>query len=146
MLEVINARVEVTIALDGSPLVQAGFDLSQAEISGAAHAVSTSRTEQFRNEVLSADAVLAMRELTALADELTALAAHASAVSLSMRPARLVAMRDSLDAFVGARDDAGFVREEDRDAYAIAVALALPLADLSADALRAALDAAAPAV
>jgi hypothetical protein len=140
---VVNARVDVTTALDGSPLVQAGFDLSEAEIAGAAHAVSASRTEQFRHEILSADAVLAMRELTALADELTSLAVHGSAVSLSMRPARLVAMRDTLDAFVGARDEAGFVRDEDRDAYAVASALAGPLADLSADALRAALDAAA---
>ena len=40
------------------------------------------------------------------------------------------------------RDEAGFTRDEDRDAYAVALALAAPLADLSADTLRAALDAA----
>ncbi|MEA2310150.1 MAG: hypothetical protein QOE28_118 [Solirubrobacteraceae bacterium] len=141
----VNARVETTTALDGSPLVQAIFDLSETEVAGAAHAVNASRTEQFRDEELSADAVLAMRELTALADELTSLGAHGSACTLALRPARLVALRDTLDAFAAAREEAGFMREDDRPAYAIAVALAGPLADLGEQALRAALDAAAHA-
>jgi hypothetical protein len=140
-----NARVETTRAPDGTPVVCARFDLTEAEVSAACHAVNAARTEQFRDEELSADDVLAMREVTALADELIALAAHKSAVSLELRPARLVALRDALEAFVARRDEAGFTREEDREAYACAIALAGPLADLSADALRAALDAAAPA-
>ena len=140
-----NARVSVATAADGSLLVHAIFDLTEAEVAGAAHAVNSARTEQFRHEVLTADGVLAMRELTAVADELTALVVHRSACTLTLRPARLVAMRDALDAFVVRRDDAGFVREEDRDAYASAQALAAPLADLGADAVRAALDGAAPA-
>jgi hypothetical protein len=53
-----------------------------------------------------------------------------------------VALRDTLQAFVERRDDAGFTREEDRAAYACAIGLASPLADLAAEALRAALDAA----
>ncbi|MGH2968948.1 MAG: hypothetical protein ACRDK0_07775, partial [Solirubrobacteraceae bacterium] len=120
----VNARVETTAAVDGTRLVQAGFDLSETEVAAVAHAVNASRTEQFRHEDLSADAVLAMRELTALADQLTALAGHGSACTLTVSPARLAALRDTLDAFVAHRDEAGFVREEDREAYAVAHALA----------------------
>ena len=83
-----------------------------------------------------------MRELTALADELTALAGHKSAVTVDLSPARLVALRDTLYVFVADRDEQGFMRDEDREAYAVAQQLAAPLADLAADALRAALDAA----
>ena len=140
-----NARVETSTALDGTTVVHAVFDLAEAEVSAAARAVGGSRTEQFRTREMSADDVLTMRELTALADELGALAGHASACTLTLRPARLVALRDALDAFVAHRDEAGFTREEDREAYGIALALAGPLEDLSAQALRAALDAAAPA-
>jgi hypothetical protein len=122
--------------------VQACFDLSEAEIAAVAQAVNVSRTEQFRNEALSADDVLAMRELTALADQMTALAGHRSACTVAMTPARIVALRDTLAAFVEHRDEAGFTREEDREAYAVSLALAAPLGDLAADTLRAALDAA----
>jgi hypothetical protein len=122
--------------------VRACFDLSESEIACVAHAANVSRTEQFRNEELSADDVVAMRELTALADQLTALAGHRSACTVEMSPARLVALRDTLAAFVEHRDEAGFTREEDREAYATAMALAGPLADLAADTLRAALDSA----
>jgi hypothetical protein len=141
----VNARVETGTAPDGTKVVNAIFDLSESEVACCAQAVNATRTEQFRHEALSADDVLAMRELTALADELTALAGHGSACTLILSPARLVALRDALDAFVAHRDEAGFTREEDREAYACALALAGPLADLSADALRAALDAAAHA-
>jgi len=141
----VNAHVDTTSGPDGTKTVVARFDLAEDEVAAVARAVDVSRTEQFRNEELSADDVVAMRELTALADQLTALAGHGSAVTVELSPARLVALRDSLHAFVEQRDEAGFTREEDRDAYAVAMALAAPLADLSADALRAALDAAAHA-
>ena len=138
----VNAHVDTTSVADGTKQVVARFDLTESEIAAVARAVDVSRTEQFRHEELSTDDVVAMRELTALADQLTALAGHRSSVSVELRPARVVALRDTLHAFVEHRDEAGFTREEDRDAYAVAMALAAPLADLSADALRAALDAA----
>ena len=138
----INAHVDTTTAPDGTKAVVARFDLNDDEIAAVARAVDASRTEQFRHEELSTDDVVAMRELTALADQLTALAGHGTAVSVELNPARLVALRDTLQVFVEQRDDAGFTREEDRDAYAVALALAAPLGDLAADTLRAALDAA----
>ena len=136
-----NAHVDTRSGPDGTKLVVARFDLAQEEIVAVARAVDVSRTEQFRNEELSTDAVLQMRELTALADQLTALAGHRSACTVAMSPARLVALRDTLTAFVEHRDEAGFTRDEDREAYATARALAAPLEDLAADTLRAALDA-----
>ena len=138
----INAHVDTTTAPDGTKAVVARFDLNDDEIAAVARAVDASRTEQFRHEELSTDDVVAMRELTALADQLTALAGHGTAVSVELNPARLVALRDTLQVFVEQRDEAGFTREEDRDAYAVALALAAPLGDLAADTLRAALDAA----
>src|SRR3954447_23218865 len=132
-----NAQVST-----GGNGVTACFDLSEAEVACVAHAVNVSRTEQFRHEQLSADSVLEMSELAALAGQLTALAGHHSACTVEMSPARLVALRDTLAAFVEHRDEAGFTREEDREAYAVATALAFPLGDLAADTLRAALDAA----
>jgi hypothetical protein len=138
----VNVGVSTTTALDGTPEVHARFDLTEVEIAGAAHAVNASRTEQFRHDDLSTDDVMAMRELTSLADELTALAGHKSAVTVDLSPARVVALRDTLFAFVAERDEQGFMRDEDRDAYGVAQQLAAPLAELAADALRAALDAA----
>jgi hypothetical protein len=138
-------NAHVSTSGEGANRVQACFDLSEAETAAVAHAVNVSRTEQFRNEELSADDVVAMRELTALADQLTALAGHRSACTVAMSPARLVALRDTLHAFVEHRDEAGFTREEDREGYAVALALAAPLEDLAAETLRAALDAASHA-
>jgi hypothetical protein len=133
-----NARIETVAGQDGSRTVVAMFDLSETEISACAHAVGAARTEQFRNEALSADDVLAMREVTALADELRALAGYGGAVTMQLTPARLMALRDALEAFIAGREDAGFTREEDREAMACARELVLPLADLAGEALRAA--------
>ena len=140
-----HARVDTTTAPDGTIQVVARFDLAEPEVAAVARATAVSRTEQFRHEELSTDDVVAMRELTALDDHLTALAGYGAAVTVELSPARVVALRDTLHVFVEHRDEAGFTREEDRDAYAVSLALAAPLADLSADALRAALDASAPA-
>jgi len=138
----LNAHAHTASGADGAKTVQARFDLAEDKIAAVARAVDVSRTEQFRHEELSTDDVIAMRELTALADQMTALAGYGGAVTVELSPARLVALRDALHAFVEQRDEAGFTREEDRDAYAVAMALAAPLADLGADTLRAALDAA----
>src|SRR4029079_6231466 len=82
-----NARVDTTSGPDGTKLVVARFDLGEEESAAVARAVDVSRTEQFRNEELSTDDVVAMRELTALADQLTALAGYGGAVSVRIHPA-----------------------------------------------------------
>jgi hypothetical protein len=83
-----------------------------------------------------------MRELTALADELFVFAGHGAAGTLVLRPARLTALRHAIEAFVTSRDDAEWMRDEDREPLAAGRALLWPLADLCTDALRAALAAA----
>jgi hypothetical protein len=136
----VNARIDTTRDLDGHAVVLACFDLSESEAAACAHVVSAVRADRYRLAELSADDVLEMRELTALADELADVAARGAASSLVLAPARLNALRHALEAFAESRDEADWVREEDREPLAAARALLWPLADLSEQALRAALD------
>ena len=132
-----NARIEKTRDVDGHAVVLACLDLPGDEARAAAHVMSVVRRERYGVTELGADDVLAMRELTALADEL-AHVGEGAGIALVMRPARLKALRDALDAFVTSRDEAEWIREEDREPLAIARALLWPTADLCAEAVRAA--------
>jgi len=132
-----RAHIDITRDLDGDAVVHAVFDLSEAQIAASAHAVSAMAAERFRMTELSADQVLELRELTALADELGELTGGAG--TLAMRPARLSAYRDAVIAFVESRDEAEWNREEDREHLALLRALLYPLEQLSAEAVRAAL-------
>ncbi|MEA2453847.1 MAG: hypothetical protein QOI45_109, partial [Thermoleophilaceae bacterium] len=107
------------------------------EIGASAHAVAASCAERFRNTEMSADDVVEFRELTALADELGELTAGASTVVL--RPARLSAFRDALTRFVETREQAEWIREDDRQALALLREMLFPLEQLSAEATHAAL-------
>jgi hypothetical protein len=93
---------------------------------------------------MSVDDVLELRELTALADELTDLARSEGLRSIVMRPARLSAWRDALSYFVETREEAEWAREDDRRALSAVRSLLWPLEDLCADAMRAALTPPAP--
>ena len=132
-----RARIDISEDLDGDAVVHACFDLSQEQIAAAAHSVATTAAERFRTTELSADDVLEMRELTALADELGELTSGASTVVL--RPARLSALRDAVTAFVETREQAEWIREEDRQPLALLREMLYPLEQLSAEATHAAL-------
>ena len=134
-----NARIDTTQGLDGEAVVLACFDLSDDEITASAHAVKATAGERFRNLEMSIDDVLELRELTALADELDDLLQYAGLKTVVMRPSRLNAWRDALTYYVEARDDAGWMRDEDRKPISVARELLWPLGDLCADAMRAAL-------
>jgi hypothetical protein len=134
-----HARIDITQGLDGEAVVLACFDLGEAEIAASAHAVKAIREERFRTAEMSVDDVLEMRELTALADELADHVLQQGIRTLVMRPNRLNAWRDALTHFVESRDEAEWTREEDREALPAARILLWPLADLCADAMRAAL-------
>jgi hypothetical protein len=140
----LNARIDITQGLDGEPVVLACFDLGEEEIAASAQAVSVTAAERFRTASMSVDDVLELRELTALADELTDHQRAPGMRSLVMRPARLSAWRDALTHFVESREDAEWAREEDRVALPAARSLLWPLEDLCADAMRAALSPPAP--
>jgi hypothetical protein len=135
-------HIDITKDLEGEPVVHAVFDLREEEIAASAHAVSAACAERFRNRELSADDVVEFRELTALADELSELSGGAG--TIVMRPARLNAYLHALAMFVESRDEAEWIREEDREPLAIARGMLWPLEDLSAEAIQAALIGRAP--
>jgi hypothetical protein len=135
----VNARIEITQDLDGQPVVLACFDLLEADIAASAYAVAAARTERYRHAEMGVDDVRAMRELTAVADDLDALTRVPGASTVVLRPARLTVFRAALEDFVTARDEAEWLREDDARHLSAARSLLLPLADLAADALRAAL-------
>jgi hypothetical protein len=139
----INAHVDISQGLDGEPVVLACFDLGEEQLAASAHAV-TAAAERFRNAELSVDDVIELRELTALSDEFADLALRPGMRTVVLRPARLTVYRDAVARFIESRDEAEWVREEDRDALARVRALLYPLEDLCADALRAALTGHAP--
>jgi hypothetical protein len=137
-----RAHVDITKDLEGEPVVHAVFDLREGEIAASAHAVAASISERFRNEELSADDVVEFRELTALADELRELGTGAG--TIVMRPARLNAYRHALMVFVESREEAEWMRDEDREPLAVVRGLLWPLEDLAAEAMQAALSQPAP--
>ena len=139
-----HARLDITQGLDGEAVVLACFDLGEVEIAASAHAVQAIAGERFRHAEMSTDDVLELRELTALADELSDHRSQQGIRTLVMRPRRLNAWRDALTHFVETRDAAEWLRDDDRVALPAARELLWPLADLCADALRAALSPPAP--
>jgi len=143
-MSMINARIDITQGLDGEPVVLALFDLGSEEIAASAHAVRAMSGERFRTASMSTDDVLELRELTALADELGDLVLRPGVSTLVMRPARLNAWSDALTYFVESRDEAEWMREEDREPLSLVRSLLWPLGDLCADAMRAALTPPAP--
>jgi hypothetical protein len=134
-----SARIDISQDLDGQAVVFACFDLGEPEIAASAHAVAATVSERFRTSDMSADDVLALRELTALGDELSEHARGAGSQTLVMRPARLSAYRDVLSRFVALRDEADWIRPDDHEALACLRGLLDPLEDLCGEAMRAAL-------
>ena len=134
----VNAHIDISQGLDGEPVVLACFDLGDEQLAASAHAVAAT-AERFRDTEMSVDDVIELRELTVLADELADLALRPGMRTIVLRPARLTVYRDAIARFVESRDEAEWVREEDRAALVRVRGLLFPLKDLCADALRAAL-------
>jgi hypothetical protein len=185
LVEVHRAHIDISRNLDGEPVVLACFDLREDEVAAAAHAVAAIAAERYRTPRISADDVLELRELTALADELDhgmpaagpadqgfaagdhGLAGPADQVPLAepadqaaatepgdtlpatepgqamrtlvLRPARLSALREAVARFIESRDEAEWIRGEDRERLALLRAMLPPLEQLCAAAMRAAL-------
>jgi hypothetical protein len=196
-----HAHIDISRGLDGERVVLACFDLREDELAAAARAVAAVAAERYRTPRISADDVLELRELTALADELEHGSrqagsgqgmgsvhgpdpergiepGHAEAGrgiepaseiqpgrgtepgrgpdlglgidsargvepgqgirTLVFKPARLSVLRDAVAAFVASRDEAEWIREEDREPLALLRGLLIPLEQLCAEAMRAA--------
>jgi len=134
----LNVHIDISRSLDGEAVVLACFDLGDEQLAASAHAVAAA-AERFRNAELSVDDVIELRELTALSDELADLALRPGMRTVVLGPARLSVFRTGIARFVQTRDDADWIREEDREPLARVRALIDPLEDLCRDALRAAL-------
>jgi hypothetical protein len=134
-----NARIDISTGVEGETVVVVCLDLDQAEIAASSHAVAATAAGRFQTADMSVDDVLELRELTALADELSALALQPGIGTVVLRPARLTAYRAAVAWFVESRDEADWMREDDREAVARLRGLLAPLEDLSAEAMRAAL-------
>src|ERR671910_3120594 len=139
----LRAHIDISRGLDGEPVVLACFDLGEDQLAASAHAVAAT-AERFRSAEMSVDDVIVLRELTALADELADLALRPGLRTVVLRPARLTVYRDAVARFVESRDEAEWVREEDREALARVRSLLHPLEELCSDALRAALTGGTP--
>jgi hypothetical protein len=135
----LNAHVDISQGLDGNAVVLACFDLGDDEIGASARVIAVVAAERYRTAEMSADDVLQMRELTALSDDLADLALRPGMQTVVLRPARLTAYRDAVGHFIESRDEADWIREEDREPLALVRGLLRALEDLCADALRAAL-------
>jgi hypothetical protein len=135
----LHPRIDISQGLDGEPVVFACFDLEQDQIAASARAVAATVAERFRASTMSVDDVIEFRELTALADELADLALGAGMRTVVLRPARLSAYRDALARFVETRDQAEWIREEDREPLARVRGLLFPVEELCAETVRAAL-------
>jgi len=134
----VNAHIDISQGLDGEPVVLACFDLGEEQLAASAHAVAAS-AERYRTAEMSVDDVLQLRELTAISDELADLALRPGMRTVVLRPARLTALRDAIARFVESRDEADWIRHEDREPPAVVRSPVHALEDLCADALRAAL-------
>jgi hypothetical protein len=135
----LHTRIDISEGVDGEPVVQACFDLGDAEIAASAHAVAVRSGERFRTASLSVDDVLELRELTALVEELRDIARRPGISTVVLRPARLSAYCDAVAWFVASRDEAEWIGEADREPLARLRGLRAPLEELCAQALRAAL-------
>jgi hypothetical protein len=127
---VLRGRLDISRNVDGEAVVLACIDLGEEEVRASAYAVGAT---------ISEDEVLELRELTGLADELGQPGPEGAVRTLVFSPARLNLYRDAVAYFVARRDQAEWMREEDREPLARVRPLLPALAELSQEALRAAL-------
>src|SRR5689334_16995211 len=113
---VIVHHVHLRPTLDGSRIVDVTLDLTSDQLGAGAHAVRHVAADRYRVAALdTADAVLALRELTSLADELTALAAPGAINQLTLTVAGAGRLHTALEDFAASRAE-GAQREGDAEA------------------------------
>jgi hypothetical protein len=129
---------------DEGHVVEVTLDLSSTHLEAGAHAATRVLQDRYRVPVLeSVDEILAMRELTWLADGLAAPVPTGQGVRLTLTVARLGRLREALETFVAGRED-GVLRDNDANLLPDANALLDGIVEAHAAAIRAALEANAP--
>ena len=139
----VNADIQTLHEPDGSPVCNVTFDLSSEQLGAAAHALAEMILERHRGQDLDVDAVLALRELTSLRDELARLAEAQANVTVLMTLSRLIALHDAADEWVVTRTGRDWLRDADRDALPFVGGLRAPMAALRTRGVAAALGSAA---
>lgn len=133
-------HVHLRPTLDGTRVIDVTMDLSGEQLLAGAHAVRSVVAGRYRVSALeAADDILAMRELTVLADELQALAVPGAISPITLTVGGVGRFNESLDEFArtaGERPE----REGDAEALPHVYAIVDGVADAHADGLRAALD------
>jgi hypothetical protein len=139
-MRVIAHDVHLRPALDGTRVVDITLDLSAEQLTAGAHAVRSVIIDRYRLAALeAADDILAMRELTSLADELTSLVVPGAIARLTLTIAGIGRFSDALDSFVRGAGDRP-EREGDADSLPHVYANIDGVADAHAAGMRAALD------
>jgi hypothetical protein len=138
-MSMLRGRIDTSETLDGDAVVLACIDLAEDELGASAHAVRATIAERFRMAEISGDDVVQLRELTGLADELGEPGSAGAVRTLVFSPARLNLYRDAIAHFVDSRDEAEWIREDDREPLARVRELLPALRELSEEAIRAAL-------
>jgi hypothetical protein len=133
---VLRGRLDISRNLDGAAVVLACIDLGEEEVRASAYAVGATISERFRVPPMSGDDVLELRELTGLADELGQPGPEGAVRTLVFSPTRLKLYRDAVAYFVARRDQAEWMREEDREPLARVRPLLPALGGLSEEARR----------
>lgn len=140
----LRGHLDISRNVDGEAVVLACIDLGEEEVRASAHAVGATIAERFRVPPISGADVLELRELTGLADELRQPGSEGAVRTFVFSRARLNLYRDAVAYFVARRDQAEWMREEDREPLARVRGLLGPLEELCAEAIRAALSGQAP--
>jgi hypothetical protein len=135
----LRGRIDISRDMEGEVVVLACIDLGEEDVRASAYAANGTIAERYRVQAISADDVLKLRELTGLADELGEPGPDGAVRTLVFSPARLNLYREALSDFVDSRSEAEWIRDEDREALARVRDVLPALAELSEEALRAAL-------
>jgi hypothetical protein len=129
-------HIEVGTDAEGHRSVAVTFDLGPEQAGAAAHAVRVIRDVRYRVAELSVDDVLAMRDMTSLADELGERSELDGYSHVTASVARLGVLRSALEEFATAEH---LEREGDAAARPVVFTLVDAIGDLHADAVHAAL-------
>lgn len=129
--------------IDGATAVEVTLELTAAQAAAAAHALRVVRDVRYRTaDDLTVDDILAMRELTAVTDDLDAAAGTGLASPVRLTVARTGLLAGALSQFAA---DEHQEREGDADHRGIVFSLVDDVADVHAQAVAAALSGPAPA-
>jgi hypothetical protein len=129
-------HIEVGTDADGHRSVAVTFDLAPEQAGAAAHAVRVIRDVRYRTAEMSVDDVLAMRDMTAIADELGERELLDGRSHGTTSVARLGVLRSALEEFASAEH---LEHEGDAAARPLVIELVDAVGDLHADAVHAAL-------